>query len=99
MYSLACRGVISGYSDGTLRPFNRTTRAQMTKIVTLVFHRAAGPPPATGTFADVDAGNVFYGVIETAAAQGSVSGYRCGGSHSQTRQRELCDSEMRPYFR
>ncbi|MDQ2806001.1 MAG: S-layer homology domain-containing protein, partial [Chloroflexota bacterium] len=57
VYSLACRGVISGYSDGTFRPFNNTTRGQMTKIVILAFNIPLVTPPARDTFVDVDADN------------------------------------------
>jgi len=99
VYYLACHGVISGYSDGTYRPFNNTTRAQMTKIVTLAFNIPLVTPPATGTFTDVDSTSVFYQLIETAAARGIVSGYTCGGINSQTGQSEPCDSARRPYFR
>ncbi len=99
VYYLACRGVVSGYSDGTFKPFNNTTRAQMTKIVTLAFGIALVTPPATGTFADVAPGNVFYQLIETAAARGIVSGYSCGGVDPQTGASEPCDSGRRPYFR
>ncbi len=99
VYYLACHGVISGYADGTYKPFNNTTRAQMTKIVTLAFNLALVPPPATGTFADVAPGNVFYQLIETAAARGIVSGYTCGGVDPQTGASEPCDSGRRPYFR
>ncbi len=99
VYYLACHGVISGYNDGTYKPFNNTTRAQMTKIVTLAFNLALVPPPATGTFADVTSASVFYQLIETAAARGIVSGYNCGGVDPQTGQSEPCDSGRRPYFR
>ena len=99
VYYLACHGVISGYSDGTFRPFNNTTRAQMTKIVTLAFNLTPATPPASGTFADVDPRNVFYGLIETAVARGIVTGYSCGGSNPQTGTAEPCDSSNRPYFR
>ncbi len=99
VYYLACRGVISGYSDGTFQPFNLTTRAQMTKIVTLAFALPPVTPPAAGTFADVDADNVFYGLIETAAAHSIVSGYTCGGRNPQTGRAEPCDAVRRPYFR
>ena len=98
VYYLACHGVISGYSDGTFRPFNQTTRAQMTKIVTLAFHIPL-VTPGIATFADVDASNVFYGLIETAAARNIVSGYSCGGINPQTGVAEPCDSTRRPYFR
>jgi len=99
VYALACRGVISGYSDGRFLPFNLTTRAQMTKIVTLAFGLAAATPAVGGTFADVLPNNVFYGLVETAVAHGLVSGYRCGGSNPQTGSAEPCDSARRPYFR
>ena len=99
VYYLACHGVISGYSDGMFKPFNQTTRGQMTKIVTLAFNLPLATPPTGGTFADVDSSNSFYGVIETAAAQGIVSGYTCGGSNPQTGASEPCDSAHRPYFR
>ena len=99
VYYLACHGVISGYSDGTYRPFNNTTRGQMTKIVTLAFNIPLVTPPATGTFTDVLPDNVFYQLIETAAARGIVSGYTCGGINSQTGTPEPCDGARRPYFR
>ena len=99
VYYLACRGVVSGYSDGTFKPFNNTTRAQMTKIVTLAFNLALVTPPATGTFADVDSSSVFYQLIETAAARGLVSGYTCGGINPQTGAAEPCTAGNRPYFR
>ena len=88
-----------GYSDGTYKPFNNTTRAQMTKIVTLAFSLALVTPPATGTFADVDSSSVFYQLIETAVARGIVSGYTCGGINPQTGTAEPCTAGNRPYFR
>ncbi|MDQ2806740.1 MAG: S-layer homology domain-containing protein [Chloroflexota bacterium] len=101
VYYLACHGVISGYSDGTYRPFNNTTRGQMTKIVTLAFNIPLVTPPAldSRTFTDVTPDNVFYQLIETAAARQIVTGYSCGGVNSQTGAPEPCDSARRPYFR
>ena len=99
VYYLACQGVLSGYSDGTFKPFNNTTRAQMTKIVTLAFNIPTATPPAGGSFADVDSSSVFYGLIETAAAHGLVSGYTCGGVNPQTGAAEPCTAGNRPYFR
>ncbi len=101
VYYLACRGVISGYSDGTFKPFNNTTRGQMTKIVTLAFNTPLVSPPAAGsrTFTDVTPDNVFYQLIETAAARTLVSGYTCSGVNPQTGAAEPCDSASRPYFR
>ena len=91
---LACHGVISGYADGTYRPYANTTRAQMVKIVVLGFQKAI-TTPAGGqyTFADVPPANPFFAVIETAAGGNIVSGYACGGPG------EPCDPGNRPYFR
>ena len=91
---LACAGAISGYADGTFRPYSGTTRAQLVKIVWLAVHGTSLPPgPATATFADVPPGAPFYAVVEAAAAGGLVSGYACGGPG------EPCDSTNWPYFR
>jgi hypothetical protein len=81
---LYCRGAISGYGDGTFRPYNNTTRGQMTKIVVLANAIPIYTPP-TPTFRDVSAGHTFYPyietayrhgiIVETAYAHGIISGY------------------------
>ncbi|HYP40457.1 MAG TPA: S-layer homology domain-containing protein [Chloroflexia bacterium] len=88
---LYCEGFISGYVDNSFRPWNVTTRAQLAKIVV----SAKGWQllnPQTPTFTDVPAGSTFYHFIETAAAQGIITGYPCGNP-------EPCDTQSRPYFR
>src|SRR5207253_5914387 len=76
---LYCRGVVSGYGDGTFRPYNLTTRGQLTKIVVLGFGMPIYAPP-TPTFNDVPTTHTFYQYIETAYhSNGIVSGYTCGG--------------------
>jgi hypothetical protein len=74
---LSCRGTISGYSDNTFRPYNNTTRGQLTKIVVLGFGLSIYTP-GSPTFVDVPASHTFYAYIETAAQAGIVSGYSCG---------------------
>jgi hypothetical protein len=74
-----CLGAVSGYADGTFRPFNNTTRGQMTKIIVLALQIPIATPTGTPTFNDVPTGNAFYAYVETAAAGGIVSGYNCGG--------------------
>jgi hypothetical protein len=74
---LACGGVISGYSDGTFRPYANTTRGQLTKIVVLGFGLPLYTPP-TPTFTDVPTTHTFFQYIETAAHEGLVSGYADG---------------------
>jgi N-acetylneuraminic acid mutarotase len=91
---LACHGVISGYANGTFRPYASTTRAQMVKIVVLGFGKPITTPAGGAyTFADVPPPAPFWSVIETAAADNIVSGYACGGPG------EPCDAKHRPYFR
>jgi peptidoglycan DL-endopeptidase CwlO len=77
--------VVSGYSDGTFRPSDEVTRAQLTKIIVLT--AAVVDPsgwqlqnPPTATFEDVPAGSTFYRYIETALYHGVIDGYGCGTS-------------------
>jgi plastocyanin len=74
---LYCEGVISGYADGTFRPYNNTTRGQMAKIVIIAFDYPIYIPP-TPTFTDVPPTDPFYQYIETAAFNNIVSGYSDG---------------------
>ncbi len=77
VHYLYCAGIISGYQDNTFRPYNNTTRAQITKIVVL----AKGwdlDCPDTGHFSDVPTGHPFFCYIETAFEHGIISGYGDG---------------------
>ena len=70
-------GALGGYSDGTFRPYNQATRAQLVKIVVLAFHM----PLYTGSeqsFSDVPLDHPFYNYIETAQRSGLVGGYSDG---------------------
>jgi uncharacterized protein YkwD len=75
--SLYCSGAIQGYADNTFRPYNPTTRAQLSKIIVL----AEGfPLDTTGGphFSDVPSGSAFYAYVETAFRHGLVTGYSDG---------------------
>jgi hypothetical protein len=97
---LACHGVIGGYSDGTFRPYNNTTRGQMSKIVALGFSLPIQTPVSGQTFEDVPPGSTFFGYIETLAARQIASGYACGSTNPQTGTPEPCVTpNNRPYFR
>ncbi len=94
--NLAARNIINGYGqpDGTMhfRPGATATRAQLSKMVVL----GAGGTlvnPSTPSFMDVPTSSPLYTFVETAAARGIISGYRCGGSG------EPCDGSGRNYFR
>jgi hypothetical protein len=74
---LYCQGVVVGYPDGTFRPYNSTTRAQMTKITILAFGFQLHTPPSA-TFSDVPPDHPFYAYVETAAYHRIVAGYSDG---------------------
>jgi hypothetical protein len=98
---LYCASVISGYNAnppcdaGTpcFKPYNQTTRGQMTKIIVLAqaweINTTNGPH-----FEDVNSGSTFYNYVETSYNMGIVGGYPCGGPF------EPCVPPVnRPYFR
>jgi plastocyanin len=73
---LVCRGVISGYDDGTFRPFNDVTRGQIAKMVS----NAAGfdDDPGVQLYEDVPPGSPFYIWINRLSNRGHMGGYPCG---------------------
>jgi hypothetical protein len=87
---LACRGIVSGYADGTFRPNNEVTRGQLAKIVSNAAGYTESPDPQI--FEDVTTANAFYQWINRLARRGHMSGYACGGVG------EPCTTGM-PYFR
>jgi photosystem II stability/assembly factor-like uncharacterized protein len=90
VHCLACRGIISGYADGTFKPDNLVTRGQLAKIVS----NAAGfiEDPGAQIFQDVPAGHAFYEWVNRLTNRGYMSGYTCGSPG------EPC-IDNRPYFR
>lgn len=71
---LACEGVVSGYSDGTFRPDNATTRAQLAKML-VITNGWELLNPAEPSFEDVNRSHLFYRYVETAYAHGVFDGY------------------------
>ena len=71
------RHIVSGYTDGTYRPFTNITRGQLSKIVVQAMgwetDTTAGPH-----FTDVPTDNPFYAFIETAYNHRIISGYSDG---------------------
>jgi hypothetical protein len=70
-------GVVTGYVDGSFRPYANVTRAQVAKVVVLAAQLKL-QNPAQPTFSDVAVGSTFYTYIETAYSQGLLSGYSDG---------------------
>ena len=90
---LACRNIISGYSDGTFRPGNDITRGQIAKIVS----NAAGfdEDPGAQIYEDVPNGSPFYAWVNRLSDRGYMGGYICG-----LVPEEPCNPpDNRPYFR
>jgi hypothetical protein len=87
---LACRGIVSGYADGTFKPDNLVTRSQLAKIVSNAgsFNEDPGPQ----IFQDVPVGHPFYEWINRLTNRGYMTGYTCGSPG------EPC-IDNRPYFR
>ena len=70
-------GIVSGYGDGTFRPYNNMTRGQLTKVIVLAEEWPIYTPP-TPTFSDVPVSDPFYAYIETAFNRQIISGYGDG---------------------
>lgn len=103
IHCLACRNVISGYSDGTFRPGALVTRGQIAKIVA---NGLGLTEPITGqTFEDVKptgqtGASPFYQYIEFLTRAGYMGGYACEdpATHPGTDIPCVAGSN-RPYFR
>jgi hypothetical protein len=75
--SLHSAGVVSGYADGTFRPYDSVTRAQIAKIVVLAFNIPLVSVEGQ-RFSDVGSGDIFAQYIETAYSANLISGYADG---------------------
>ena len=98
---LACRGIISGYQDGTFRPSSNVTRGQAAKIVANSAGYDETIPPTKQTFSDVTPGSTFWIYIERVALHGAISGYSDGTfrpNNNVTRgQLAKIDAEVKGY--
>ncbi|MBE6928303.1 MAG: S-layer homology domain-containing protein [Ruminococcaceae bacterium] len=69
-------GVIGGYPDGTFRPDQFVTRAEVSKILATAYKMPAATTPKN--FSDVPANAWFYDYVQACAAFGAVNGYPNG---------------------
>ena len=90
---LACRGIISGYTDGTFRPGNDITRGQIAKIVSNSAGFSEDPGPQI--YEDVPVGSPFYDWINRLSMRGHMGGYLCG----LVPEEPCIAPDNRPYFR
>ncbi|PZS02649.1 MAG: hypothetical protein DLM69_03890, partial [Candidatus Chloroheliales bacterium] len=75
--SLAQRGIVSGMDDHNFHPHDAVTRAQFAKMISIGSGWTLITPP-TPHFSDVSANYWAYTFIETAYANGVISGYPDG---------------------
>ncbi len=69
-------GVINGYPDGTFRPDQKVTRAEVSKILTVAYKM---PTDVEETyFSDIAKAEWFYSYVQACAARGIVNGYPDG---------------------
>jgi subtilisin family serine protease len=90
---LACRNIISGYADGTFRPFNDITRGQIAKMVS----NSAGfdEEPGPQIYEDVPEDSTFYRWINRLTNRGHMGGYDC----NSVPEEPCIPPDNRPYFR
>lgn len=72
IYVLHDAGIVGGYEDGTFRPNNHLTRAELCKIVNYVFGYST---PDTVGFSDVKTTDWFYGYSLVAKKAGYIKGF------------------------
>ena len=72
----AAKGVINGYGDGTFRPDQLITRAEVAKILALAYEMETDVEPTA--FSDVAADAWYYDYIQACATSQIVGGYPDG---------------------
>ena len=72
---MTAAGVISGFKDGTFHPGDTLTRGQATKVLVL-WQNVKLVKPSTASFPDLD--DVYRDYVETACAQGWITGFDDG---------------------
>jgi N-acetylmuramoyl-L-alanine amidase len=72
---MTAAGVISGFKDGTFHPGDTLTRGQATKVLVL-WQNVELVKPSTASFPDLD--DVYRDYVETACAQGWITGFDDG---------------------
>lgn len=75
IYKLVNAGILNGYTDGTFRPNNPITRAELCKIVNLVFNYTEADKE---NFTDVGTNDWFYSYVAIAKRAGYITGHGDG---------------------
>lgn len=86
IYKLVDAGILNGYLDGTFKPGNTLTRAELCKIINLVFGYTEAD---TENFKDVKKEDWFYDYVAVAKKAGYINGFEDGtfrGNEKLTRE-------------
>lgn len=78
---LSNEGVISGYEDGTFKPYNNVTRGQAAKMMahlTYTVSEVEYNPSTTATFRDIPLTHQYYNPIQALVEYDVISGYADG---------------------
>jgi endo-1,4-beta-xylanase len=75
---MIAEGIAGGYSDGTFRPLNETTRMAMSAFLYRFDGSPAYTPPGVSEFSDVPTDHTFYDEISWLADEGISGGYSDG---------------------
>ena len=67
------KGIINGYADGTFKPNNKMTRAEVCKVLMMAYEMPQDVAPLG--FTDVPENAWYYTYVNACAAFGSVDGY------------------------
>ena len=92
---LACRGVLTGYPDGTFHVDMLVTRGQLAKILNNAVGYIFPIPGDRQTFEDVEPDSTFWIFVEHLANYTLVRGYPCGIAPDEP----CIEPDNRPYFR
>lgn len=81
IYDLMSWGAMSGYDDGTFRPADQTNRAELAKIVTIIFDLKLPYSIDSNPFSDVPADAWYTPFVAATKDAGVVGGYPDGTFH------------------
>jgi hypothetical protein len=95
--ALAAAGVVGGHGDGTFRPLEPVTRAQMATFLVRAAERRAGPLTASADFFADDDGVVHAPAVDKAAGAGIAGGTAEGrySPHATVRRDQMASFLVR----
>ena len=84
--NMISKGIINGYEDGTFRPDNLITRAEISKILSVALRLDIGK--SSSDFTDVKSGDWFGAYVSAMAENGYINGYNGQFNPSENLKRQ-----------